>query len=136
MSLERVLYRSQSALPELTLPVVADILGASRSNNDRDDVTGMLAIGDDRFLQVLEGPRETLDRVLARISRDGRHTQIEILERRPVEARIFGEWRMAGVRVTPDLADRLTPLLADGADPGEAVAGLYAMAHDPLLTPL
>ena len=74
--------------------MLADILAKSRVNNRRDALTGLLVIGGRRFLQVLEGPRESLDRAYCRIEADKRHFALVQLERRPIAERSFPYWSM------------------------------------------
>lgn len=51
----------------------APILVASRRNNGRDRITGMLYSDGQRFMQVLEGPDYKVEETFKRISRDARH---------------------------------------------------------------
>ncbi|MBR0551991.1 BLUF domain-containing protein [Stakelama marina] len=74
---------------------VADILDVSRRNNRRDGLTGLLYSDCNRFLQVLEGPKEAVEAAVARIGEDSRHRAIVILSRRTIEQREFGDWDMA-----------------------------------------
>lgn len=74
---------------------IAPILMASRRNNDRDCITGLLYADGRRFLQVLEGPQEAVERSFARIQADPRHCAIVVLSRRVIAAREFGDWAMA-----------------------------------------
>jgi hypothetical protein len=73
----------------------APILVTSRRNNARDQITGVLYSDGLRFMQVLEGPDEAVERAFKRISRDTRHRAIVVLSRRPVHRREFGDWQMA-----------------------------------------
>lgn len=73
----------------------AAILAASRRNNGRDQITGLLYADGVRFLQALEGPEEMVETAFARIKADPRHRAIVILSRRHIEAREFGPWEMA-----------------------------------------
>ena len=55
--LEQLVYISTSRSPSHVPQSEIDaILAVSRRNNGRDGLTGLLAIGGRRFLQVLEGP--------------------------------------------------------------------------------
>lgn len=74
---------------------VAQILTVSRRNNARDGITGLLYADGRRFLQVLEGPEEAVERAFIRIGGDPRHRAVVTLSRRAIEAREFGEWAMA-----------------------------------------
>lgn len=94
---------------------IAPILLASRRNNDRDCITGLLYADGRRFLQVLEGPLEAVENAFARISADPRHCAIVVLSRRAIDAREFGDWAMAhrtpgedGDAVLTQIADRLS----------------------------
>lgn len=71
-----------------------DILTASRRNNGRADLTGLLVSGGRRFLQVLEGPEPALMATYSRISADSRHFALVQLSCRPIAARQFGSWAM------------------------------------------
>lgn len=74
---------------------LAQILTVSRRNNERDGVTGFLYADGRRFLQVLEGPGEAVERAFVRIGADPRHRAVVTLSRREIEAREFGDWAMA-----------------------------------------
>lgn len=91
---------------------VAPILLASRRNNDRDGITGLLYTDGRRFLQVLEGPQEAVERTFARIEADPRHCAVVILSRRTIDAREFGDWAMAH-RVPGTDSDALIAQIAE-----------------------
>jgi hypothetical protein len=73
----------------------AAILAASRINNRRDGITGLLYSDKARFLQALEGPEDKVEATFARIEADGRHRAIVLLSRRAIDVREFGDWEMA-----------------------------------------
>jgi len=91
----------------------AGILAASRRNNARDRITGLLFFNGKRFLQAIEGSDNAVDATFARIQADTRHYGLVILSNREVATREFGEWAMAyhapGV-VDPTAMDRITAL--------------------------
>jgi len=70
------------------------ILFEARETNRREGITGALICRADLYLQLLEGPQDRVDAVYARIARDDRHLEVTLLLRRPVDARLFGEWAM------------------------------------------
>lgn len=55
----------------------------------------MLLYHDGNFMQVLEGPAAAVDALIPKLRRDPRHTGLIVLLRKPIDAPIFGEWRMA-----------------------------------------
>lgn len=85
---------------DVTADQLENILSKSRSNNARDDVTGLLLFNGKRFLQALEGPDPMVEAAYARIKADGRHRAAVILSRKSVEARQFGSWAMACEQTT------------------------------------
>ena len=84
-----------SATPGQKVADPAAILAASRANNSRDDITGLLYSDGTRFLQALEGPADKVEAAFARIKADPRHRAVVILSRREIDAREFGDWAMA-----------------------------------------
>ena len=122
LALERIIYRSRATGSTGSLLNMAAILAESQRNNDRDGLTGALAAHDENFIQVLEGPAQTLDSLLRRLSGDPRHSEIVILDRGPIQARLFGGWAMANARFNPEQAEALDRLTAaPGASAPEIV---------------
>ena len=72
-----------------------DVLDASRRNNARDGITGLLYFDGRRFLQALEGDREVVERTYARIVADPRHRAPVVLSKQDVPHREYGAWTMA-----------------------------------------
>jgi hypothetical protein len=56
MDLKRVIYCSKAAVPMSSLLNVASILAVSSRNNERDDISGLLAYAEGTFIQAIEGP--------------------------------------------------------------------------------
>lgn len=110
-ALERLVYCSRSCIDTASLQAISELLGVSQRNNVRDGLTGALAVNDGWFLQVIEGPGAALDRLLRRLAEDTRHTDVEILSRRPVNGRLFRDWSMVAARITPDVAPQLRRLI-------------------------
>lgn len=74
--------------------VLESVLSASRRNNARCGVTGLLVAGGRRFLQALEGPDEAVLETYARIQADPRHFAFVRLSCAPIAEPGFGEWSM------------------------------------------
>jgi len=68
---------------------VAQILGVSEPSNRRDHLTSGILFHEGRVLQVIEGARVDVDRLLMRLQADPRHTGLSILADRPVADRLF-----------------------------------------------
>ncbi|CAN3700333.1 hypothetical protein MMX123_00317 [Microbacterium sp. MM2322] len=84
---------------------LAALLAQSRRSNHEHDLTGMLLHRRGRFFQVLEGPQDAVDALIAKIREDARHHDIRILLREDLDDRRFDEWTMGyepiGVPSTP-----------------------------------
>ena len=115
LHLERLVYESTATGTTESIGNLAVILAESQRNNDRDGLTGALAAHRDRYIQVIEGPAQTLDALLRRLEGDPRHRDIRILGREPIPARVFGRWSMASARITPAHAAALDRLV-EGED--------------------
>jgi hypothetical protein len=115
LRLERMVYESTATGTTESIGNLAVILAESQRNNDRDGLSGALAAHRNRYIQVIEGPAQTLDALLRRLENDPRHREIRVLGREPIPARMFGRWSMASARITPGHAAALDSLL-DGGD--------------------
>lgn len=109
--LERLVYCSRARVDTSSLQAISEILGVSQRNNQRDGLTGALAVNEGWFLQVVEGSQTALDLLLRRLAADPRHTDIEILSRRAVAGRLFPDWSMVATRITPEIGPRLKRLI-------------------------
>jgi hypothetical protein len=121
LGLERILYTSRARGDADSLLMQVDILAVSQRNNGRDNLTGALMIHDGRFLQVLEGAGQDLDRLMTRLAGDPRHDEVVVVERAPITERRFSGWAMASVRVTPTLEDTLRATVGGGGSAQETV---------------
>ena len=70
------------------------ILLQAQSNNQRRDLTGMLAFNSKVFLQALEGARDQVNDLYARIMRDARHHSLALLKYSEIEERHWSNWSM------------------------------------------
>ena len=104
---------------------MSTILTQSRRNNSAADITGLLYSDGKRFLQVLEGPAESVGTTFERIKRDPRHRAVVILSDRTVETREFGDWSMAH-RAKGDAADAFDDQMRRAlADASPSVQGTF-----------
>ena len=74
--------------------VLNGILSQSRRCNVRDNITGALICRSDVYLQMLEGPEETINATYARIVLDDRHLEVSRLSYEPLKERLFPGWAM------------------------------------------
>jgi hypothetical protein len=90
--MHQLLYTS-STFRDFDEAQLEDILAASRRNNPKLGVTGILMYCEGGFMQVLEGEPDALAPLYARIATDKRHWNTPILFDRPAP-RTFGDWSM------------------------------------------
>lgn len=97
--LVRLIYASRAVGP-IEESVVASILSQSRANNSMDGITGVLCICQSGvFVQVLEGGREAVNRLYAKVIGDTRHTDVTLLAYAEISERRFAGWRMGRVEL-------------------------------------
>ena len=94
----RLTYASRAAQP-LGDHVLDVILRQSRKNNPKHGITGMLCFANDVFVQVIEGGRSEVCRLLAAIVQDERNIDVEILSYQEICERQFGNWTMGQVNM-------------------------------------
>jgi hypothetical protein len=81
-------------------------------------LTGALFASDGRFLQVLEGSRETVLQIYGAISTDSRHRDLRVIESRAVASRHFPDWSLCCGLFASDCEHlRGMPSMEDGFHP-------------------
>ncbi|WP_419808513.1 BLUF domain-containing protein [Sphingomonas sp.] len=72
-----------------------EILRGARAINGISGITGLLCATGDRFMQLLEGPEDSVASAMERIAADSRHRDIDVMIDRDIAGRAFGDWSMA-----------------------------------------
>lgn len=124
--LSRLVYSSRSLLKgtaEECLAEVADILRASRANNPKAGLTGVLLFDGTNFLQVLEGPIAEIERLHETITCDRRHEDITLIDLVSIETRDYDAWSMAFLDGTDTRHHILRRFLAKQSGPDAAGLG-------------
>lgn len=109
--LVRCLYASRIRA-EVNAAFMDAILETSRRNNAAAGVTGLLCFTSDVFVQVLEGGRSEVSRLLARIMNDERHDDVTLLVYEEIQERAFNGWTMGKVNLAtlnPGLVLKYSP---------------------------
>jgi len=89
-----ICYMSKYIGSEDVSDVLLDIKSVSVENNRQNMITGALFFHEGTFLQVIEGEEKPLRELMARISEDPRHDEVEMLIDTDVEKRGFSDWHM------------------------------------------
>ena len=108
------------------------LMRKARRRNSEEGLTGVLLAQDGLFLQVLEGPEESLNRVFSSIERDPRHSKIAVIhEDNELKEREFGHWHMGcqilGEQTNDDyrnLDERLKAILRTSRPDGNSAHNL------------
>jgi hypothetical protein len=116
-NLHFLVYVSSAVTPFSTPDLVA-LLEKAHAVNTALGVTGMLLYKDGNVMQVLEGNREVVHSLYAKIHRDPRHRGLLTLLEGPLTERQFPEWSMGFRNLTA----------ADGA----AIPGYSEFLNTPL----
>ena len=97
--LVRLLYASRATAP-IDDGVIQNILAQSRKNNPDDGITGVLCVCQGGvYMQALEGGREKVNQLYAKIVSDPRHTDVTILAYDEITERRFPSWNMGRVEL-------------------------------------
>ena len=95
----QVIYASAAATP-FTPEALRTLLSKSRSRNSFYGISGVLLYHDGSILQVLEGPEDMVERILASVTKDPRHNKLRYLSRTPIRKREFEAWSMGFLDVS------------------------------------
>lgn len=122
--IRRLVYHSVARSADgLPLGDLGTLLEECLVANPANRITGVLAVHDGRFLQVIEGPADAIGRLYTAIGHDRRHERIELVFDEPCAARAFGAWSMAFAYRDPRLR-RVFRYLAAGALPRDAALAI------------
>ena len=86
------------------------ILEAAKNNNSHQDITGSLLYDGGRFIQILEGEKDTITSLYDKISKDPRHSNVKILYLEEASIRLFPTWSMSMLNLQVDKPKNLSEL--------------------------
>jgi hypothetical protein len=94
MQLHRLIYQSIAADEVVSNALLRDLEAQAAMNNAAHDITGLLVLANNVFLQVLEGRAAELTALFGRIVRDPRHRAVTLLSFEPTAERSFDDWAL------------------------------------------
>jgi hypothetical protein len=130
----RLLYVSRAVGPQTTT-VTAQLLAEAQAFNHAHAIGGVLCQGQGLYLQVLEGERSAVNRLIARIMTDPRHQDVQLLSLEEITERRYPDWSMAHVLLLDDDPmirlhhPEFDPYAASGAFVLQLVEELLASGH-------
>ena len=86
-------YVSEPA-QEMSFLGLMRLLYHSYLRNTSMGITGALIFENNRFGQVIEGPRTQIEDLWEKIQKDTRHKNIRLIESKSIEHRSFNKWTM------------------------------------------
>ena len=114
MALESLLYISESKIePDNAQREVKRILATAHAFNPSVGITGALVFTGTHFAQVIEGDNVPINALIASITSDRRHSEVNIVARDPLVARRFPNWSMAYNGPSQFVSQHVTRLLND-----------------------
>jgi Sensors of blue-light using FAD len=95
VSLRQLVYCS-IVTAEFHVGSINEIHASAHKNSAVHPITGFLIHSGNWFLQMLEGPTESIDEIyFKKICSDPRHSSLRVLEDRPAYSRNFSSWNVA-----------------------------------------
>jgi len=98
------------------------VVRVSQAHNRPARITGALIATRDHFAQILEGPDAAVTALMDRIARDGRHSDVSVLNDMAIEDRLFAQWSMAYSGPSTYVARAIEPLIRASDLRGQAAA--------------
>ncbi|MDZ7856284.1 BLUF domain-containing protein [Sphaerotilus sp.] len=126
----RLIYLSRPVGPQ-TVARTDSILRKAHAWNTENDITGMLCEGQGVYLQALEGDRNRVTSLYARIHADPRHKELELLHCESIVERRYRGWSMAHVSLSD--VDPQTKIAWPEFDPYSASGALVMARIDALV---
>ena len=113
-------YVSEPA-QEMSFLGLMRLLYHSYLRNASAGVTGALIFENNRFGQVIEGPRAQIEDLWGKIQKDTRHKNIHLVESKPIKQRSFSKWTMV-FQGSEEVAKKL-PEIAVAVEAGDFPTG-------------
>lgn len=93
--------------PSITDDGLETLLCQARSDNEANEITGILIYDDGNFIQYFEGPESKVHELFDKIKDDPRHTSVTRLDFAKIDTRVFGDWWMGFRRLSDEDVGRI-----------------------------
>lgn len=100
MNLIRAIYTSKKA-EYLSMSDIYDIWRLSVKNNSELQIYGLLLYKKNQFIQVLEGEKKDVNKILQKIKKDKRHSGFKLLGSERIDHIHFKQWNMGYILEPP-----------------------------------
>lgn len=127
MKLCRLIYKSICSWDSFTNESLRELAATCETNNLNDDISGLLILSGDCFLQVLEGSQKQVNALYRKILGDNRHHDAMLISYEPIAKRNFEDWGMRFL----DLSDLPIPLRKVFLQKYDTVDGFPKIPNEP-----
>lgn len=103
ITLQQLAFRSEGTSVADALGGLLEILDSAQRRKSKAGLTGAIAVSGARYFHVLEGDAEVIGETLGRIESDARHSQVQVVGRKPIGARSFRAWSLVSPAQMPSL---------------------------------
>jgi hypothetical protein len=105
-----LIYRS-IANDKINSDDILNILNTSREFNLKHNITGCLLFHKNEFVQILEGEKQDVEKLYAKVEKDGRHTNVALIAKNEKDERAFHNWAMAYHEITEENYSEISKIL-------------------------
>jgi hypothetical protein len=92
---EKMLIYISCSLGNMSPTDIDELAERAANKNQILGITGVLAKVGNHFMQILEGPIDAVDGLMAEIRQDARHYDLHVVYQAPIETHTFDRWCMA-----------------------------------------
>lgn len=133
MPLVSLIYASKFSNDKFDAKELSKIHNKATEKNKNLDITGILAFGEDFFLQCLEGDRKKVNALYQTILADPRNHSPVLLEYKDISERQFSDWSMKLVLLTESkknlvrrfaVSGEFEPFILSGSSASQLLAAL------------
>ena len=122
--MEQLVYISRAA-DHIDSGEVFQIVRDSAQRNPERGLTGFLVFVRGLFIQYVEGESDALDGLLDALARDDRHSDLHVIDRRPIASRRFPAWRMERVSMAERRDTALEQMLRSAGMSDRAIIDIH-----------
>lgn len=94
MQIHRLIYKSIATAEVVSNETLRELESQAAAANAEKDITGLLVLSGNVFVQVLEGSAEQLTTLFGQIMQDKRHHHVNLITFQAVMERCFDDWTM------------------------------------------
>lgn len=99
MTLCRLIYKSSTSWDLLSNEILKELATKAAVSNGDLSISGLLVLSGETFLQVLEGPSDSVNMLYQKILQSPLHSKVTLISYDQVNERLFEDWSMRVVDI-------------------------------------